>query len=149
MALATQPFPLSRTMPPRLARLHRTWQRWIRAENTMPFTDDVDPAALKTLSANLFLIDVISAPPRFRFNKLGARIVGGLGSDVTGQFADEMEVRAPFDYFIAQASATVEAHAPTLYSSSAARKGSRSGYARIMLPAWGNGRVDLLLGAIV
>ncbi len=149
MALAMQPFPLSRVMPPRLVRLHRTWQRWIRAENTIPFSDDVDPAALKALAPDLFLIDVISAPPRFRFGKLGAKIVAKLGSDVTGQFADELEVSAPLDYFVAQASATVEARAPTLYSSSAARKGRRSGYARLMLPAWGNGRVDLLLGAIV
>jgi hypothetical protein len=149
MALALQPFPLCRTMPPRLTRAHRTWQRLIRAENTMPFTDDVDLAPLKTLSANLFLVDVISDPPRFRFNKLGAKIVARLGRDVTGKFADEVEPRPPFDYLIAQASATIEARAPTLYSSSAARKGNRGGYARIMLPAWGNGRVDLLLGAIV
>jgi hypothetical protein len=149
MALAMQPFPLSRTMPPRLARAHRTWQRWIRAENTMPFSDDVDLAPLKMLSANLVLIDVISDPPRFRFNKLGAKIVARFGRDITGKFADEIEPRPPFDYLIAQASATVEAGAPTLYSSSAPRKGSRGGYMRIMLPAWGNGRVDLLLSVIV
>ncbi len=148
MAPIMQPFPLSRTMPPRLARVHRFWQGMIRAENTMPFSDDVNLAPLRTLAANLMLIDVFP-PQRFRFNRLGAKIVARFGADVTGRFVDELELRAPFNYFIAQASTTVEAGAPTLYSSSSARQKTRGGYCRIMLPAWGNGKIDLLLGAIV
>lgn len=149
MALAAQPFPLPRTMPPRLVRVHRFWQRLIRAENTMPFSDDIDLAPLKTLSTALMLIDVFPAPQRFRFNRLGTNIIARFGTDVTGGFVDESELREPFDYFIAQASATVEAGAPTLYASGSARKRTRGGYTRILLPAWGNGRIDLLLGAIV
>jgi hypothetical protein len=62
--------------------------------------------------------------------------------------ADEIKLAEPLNYFIAQASATIEAGTPTLYS--AARGKSRGrGYSRILLPAWGNGRIDLLLGAVI
>ncbi len=149
MASLAQPFPLSRTMPPRLVRVHRFWQGLIRAENAMPFTDDIDLVPLKALSANLMLVDVSPTPQRFRVNRLGAKIVARLGRDFTGRFVDELGPHEPFNYFIAQASSTVEAGAPTFYCSSAARKKSRGGYARIMLPAWGDGRVALLLGAVV
>jgi hypothetical protein len=70
-----------------------------------------------------------------------------LDPSLTGQFADELKPTEPLNYFIAQASATVEAGAPTLYRAAKKRK-RLSGYSRILLPAWGNGRVDLLIGAI-
>lgn len=115
----------------------------------MPFSDDVNLSRLEKLSANLLLIDVFSAPQRFRFNHLGEKIIKKFGANIAGQFMDEMEPVAPFNYLIAQASATVEAQAPTLYSNGSASKKTRGiSYLRIILPAWGNGRVDLLLGAI-
>ncbi len=40
----------------------------------------------------------------------------------------------------AQASATVEARAPTFYRG--------AGYARMLLPMWGDGRIGMLLGAL-
>jgi len=116
----------------------------------MPFSDDVNLSRLEKLSANLLLIDVFSAPQRFRFNHLGEKIIKKFGVNIAGKFADESESHAPFNYFIAQASTTAEAQAPTLYSSSSGGKKTRgTPYLRIILPAWGNGRVDLLLGAIV
>ena len=151
MAVPTQPFPLSRKLPPTLASIQQYWKTLIRSENLMPFSDDVNLSRLPELSANLMLIDVFAGPQRFRFNYLGESIVRMLDSDITEKFADELEVRSPFNYFVAQASTTVEAQAPTLYSSSSAIGGKTRGrsYLRIMFPTWGNGRVDLLLGAIV
>jgi hypothetical protein len=53
---------------------------------------------------------------RFRFSKLGDNIIRKLDNDISGQFADEIKPVEPLNYFIAQASATIEAGAPTLYS---------------------------------
>jgi hypothetical protein len=142
-----QPFSLPRKLPPRLAPVHRYWKTLIRAESMMPFSDDVSLPSLERLSAHFLLIDVFSEPQRFRFNHLGKKIISNLGTSLTGQFADELKPTEPLNYFIAQASATVEAGAPTLYRAAKKRK-RLSGYSRILLPAWGNGRVDLLIGAI-
>jgi hypothetical protein len=148
MSVPAQPFPLPRKLPPRLATVLRYWKTLIRAENMMPFSDDVSLSSLERLSAHLLLIDVFSGPQRFRFNHLGKSIIAKLGSSPTGQFADELKLSEPLNYVIAQASATAEGGAPTLYCSTR-KKTPRSGYSRILLPAWGNGRVDLLIGAIV
>jgi hypothetical protein len=61
------------------------------------------------------LVDVFSRPQRFRFSKLGHNIIRKLGNDISGQFGDEIKPIEPLNYFIAQASATIEAGAPTLY----------------------------------
>ena len=116
----------------------------------MPFSDDISVPRLGKLSSGLLLVDVFSIPQRFRVNHLGDNIIAKFDVDILGRFADEVELHKPFNYFLAQAAATVEAAAPTLYSSSPPqqRKRRRGDYVRIMLPAWGNGRVSLLVGAI-
>ena len=147
MMVLAQPFPLPRKLPSRLAPVHRYWKTLIRAENMMPFSDDVSLSSLERLSAHFLLIDVFSGPQRFRFSHLGKKIISNLGTSLTGQFADELKPTEPLNYFIAQASATVEARAPTMYRAAKKRK-RHNGYSRILLPVWGNGRVDLLIGAI-
>ena len=149
MVVPAQPFPLSRKLPRALGRAHRLWKDLIRAENTMPFSDDVSLSGYGNLSANLLLINVLPSSQRFRFNQLGAKILARAGANFHDKFADELELREPFDYFVAQASATVEAGAPTFYASNPRRRTARRGYSRLILPSWGNGRVDLLLCAIV
>ena len=134
--IATQPFPLPRDLPPMLARIHRYWKTLIRAENPMPFSDDVSVGPIEKLSAHLMLVDVFSGPQRFRFSRLGENIISELSNDLTGQFADEIKPAEPLNYFSAQASATIEAGTPTLYSA-VRRKSRESGYSRILLPAWG------------
>ncbi len=116
----------------------------------MPFADDVNLSQLPALAGNLLLAEVFAKPQRFRFNYLGEALVRRFGANVTGKFADEVELHSPFEFFIAQASATVEARAPSWYASRRAGAGGRreAGYARILLPTWGDGRIELLLGAI-
>jgi hypothetical protein len=147
MIVSAQPFPLPRKLPPRLVTVLRYWKNAIRAENGMPFSDDVSLSSLDRLSAHLLLVDVFSGPQRFRLNHLGKNVITKLGTNPTGRFADELKLTEPLNYLIAQASATVEAGTPTLYCA-ARKKRPRAGYSRILLPAWGNGRVDLLIGAI-
>lgn len=116
----------------------------------MPFSDDVNLSQLPEISKQLLMIEVF-APQRFRFNHLGSEIISKCGSNVTGKFADELKLHHPLDYIIAQSSATVEVLAPTLYSCRPAGEAQsrQDGYSRLVLPTWGNGKVELLLGAIV
>ena len=115
----------------------------------MPFWDDVKLSALPDLSSGLMLIDTFERPQRFRFASIGQHILERYGSDLAGSFADEIETRAPLKFLIAQASATVEGGTPTFFADGVeATGGRRSGYSRLLLPMWGDGRVGMLLGAI-
>jgi len=98
------------------------------------------------------LIDVFESPIRFRFDLVGADLADWYGEATGNRFLDEVELRAPFDELALQCRATVEGLAPTYYHQAAAEKedGKRlGGYARLLLPLWGNGRIEMLLGAVV
>jgi hypothetical protein len=151
MAGPTQPFSLPRELPAGLARLQRYWEELRRGDNAIPFSDDVIPSALPDLSSNLILMNVFVNPLRFRFSLVGQQILAKLDPNIISRFADEFELHHPLDFFIAQASVTVEARAPTFYRCEAVNERGRHNpaYSRLVLPTWGNGRVDMLVGAIV
>ena len=134
-----QPFALPANLTPDLAQVQTYWNGLKRGENKVPFADDVALSKLPGLQGRLLLVDVFDKPVRFRFNIVGADVSSGYGGDLAGRFADEIEPKGPLGYFLAQASATVEARAPTFY---------QAGTARLLLPLWGNGYVSALLGAV-
>jgi hypothetical protein len=69
-----------------------------------------------------------------------------LRSDLVGKFADEIDPKNPFEFFTAQASVTIEANTPILFTDTAALDGRRNvGGARLLLPLWGNGRIEMML----
>jgi hypothetical protein len=142
MHVHTSPFPLPEKIERDLAQVKTFWEGLRRAENSMPFWDDLKPAALAAVADKVFLVDVFAGPERFRFNQVADALVKSHGGELTGKFADEIDLRDPFGFFRAQASATVEARAPTYYRHEA------PAYARILLPMWGDGRIGMLLGAI-
>jgi hypothetical protein len=104
----------------------------------MPSWDDVKLPALPDLIARLMLIDVFANPERFRFSFVGAELSHWSKESVACKFADEIELRTPFDYFRSQCSATVEGRRPTFFSA----------FSRLLLPMWGDGRIAMLLGAV-
>lgn len=116
----------------------------------MPFADDVNPSALSKLTRNLTLVDVFAKPQRFRFNYLSDHMIQQLRSNIAGKFADELDLHSPLDFFLSQSSATVEAQAPTYYAgkSTGPTAHRTPAYSRLLLPTWGDGRVQLLIGAI-
>jgi len=136
----TQPFALPAHLTPDLAQLRTYWDGLKRGENKVPFADDVALSKLPGLQGRLLLVDVFDKPVRFRFNIVGADVSAWYGGDLAGKFADEIEAKGPLAYFPAQASATVEARAPTFH---------QDGAARLLLPLWGNGYVSALLGVVV
>ena len=145
------PYPLPKKLAPNLARVRAYWEKLRRGENSMPFWDDVNLSSLPELSPRLILVDAFDLPQRFRINFIGPQLVKQYGGPLAGKFADEMEVKSPFEYFLSQCSATVERGAPSYYvhgASAAGKPRKPKPYARILLPMWGNGRVSMLLGAI-
>lgn len=141
MPAPSAPFPLPKTPERSLARVLAYWEGLKRADNDMPFWDDVKLSALPDLADSLLLMDVFALPERFRFRTVGGGLAQRYGEAVTGKFIDELNLRAPFGYLRAQCSATVEARAPTYHVDAA-------GYSRILLPMWGDGHISMLLGAV-
>jgi hypothetical protein len=141
MADASTPFPL-RDIEPELEGLRQYWASLIRGNNDMPFWDDLKPSAVGQLSGRLVVLDVFDKPNRFRYSSLlGSELRERYGEDVRDMFLHETPRRAPFDFLESQAEATVESAKPTYY-----RAGD---YSRILMPMWGDGRIGMLLGAVV
>ena len=92
------------------------------------------------LQSRLVLVDVFDKPQRFRFNIVGGDVRAWYGGDLAGRFIDEIDIKGPLGFFLSQASATVEALAPTSH---------QNGFARLLLPLWGDGHVSALLGCVV
>jgi hypothetical protein len=130
------PFPLPATLDPDLTAVEAAWRDLRRAQNDMPFADDLRPAALSAQAGRVLLIDAFEKPERFRFSLLGGDLLLPQDKALSGKFIDEVDLPAPLGFLRAQASATVEARAPTYHRG------------RLLLPTWGDGRVSLLLGAV-
>ena len=139
-------------LEPDLGRIRAYWNGLKRGANDVPFWDDVKFSLRSRLGRESMLIDVFENPLRFRFDLVGAELADLYGETIGNRFLDEIELHAPFDELGAQCKATVEGSAPTYYRQTAARKGDAEHpdrYARLLLPLWGNGRIEMLLGAVV
>ena len=134
--MKTPPFPLPGKFEPDLAELHRYWNGLKRGQAEMPFTDDVKLTAVPRPDWTM-LVDVLKQPVRFRFALVGDEIRRRYGSDLAGLLADEIEIRAPLDFFLSQCSAAVESRGTTYYA--------HDGYARLVLPLWGDAHTNALL----
>jgi hypothetical protein len=132
------PFPLPDQLSTTLQRVFSYWKSLERGENNMPFWDDVKLSALPDLADRLLLLDAFAGRERFRVNTIGTAYDGAQA--LHGKFIDEVALGGGLQYLRAQASATVEARAPTFYRG--------TGFSRLLLPMWGDGRISMLLGAL-
>ncbi|MBF9234547.1 PAS domain-containing protein [Microvirga alba] len=146
MKPAVNAFPMPDKVESALGRVQSYWQSLRRGENDIPFSDDVDPSRVPELEDQMMLVTVFENPERFRFETVGTHILRYYGVSLPGKFSDEVEERPPFDSFTQQCTATVAQRAPTHYRFETS--GLNTGYARILLPTWGDGHVMMLLGAV-
>lgn len=139
------PFALPQKLQPELGSILSYWQGLERRDAKMPFWDDVKLSTLGELAGWVVLLDVLDQPARFRFalGGIGNEVHAAYGGDLSGKFVDEIEVRTPLDFLLAQANATVEGRQPTWYG----HNGGTPAYTRLLLPLWGNGRIGMLIGA--
>ena len=131
--------------------LVRYWNGLKRGANDIPFWDDVRMSLRSRLGQESMLIGVFEDPLRFRFDLVGADVANWHGRTVGTGFLDEIDLHAPFDGLTLQCKVTVESAAPTYYRQtvSGQEDAGHPGYARLLLPLWGNGRIEMLLGAVV
>jgi len=134
----TNPFPLPDKLGLELQQAKSYWDSLKRADNSMPFWDDVKLSALSDIADRILLLDVYDDPERFRINTVGA--AAGDGNLLRGKFLHEAPLGGRLQFLRAQASATIEARAPTFYRG--------ADYSRLLLPMWGDGRIGMLLGAV-
>ena len=142
-------YPLPVELEPDLDRIQAYWNGLKRGANDIPFWDDVKMSLRSRLGRELMLIDVFEDPLRFRFDLVGAEVANWYGGTIGNGFLDEIDLHVPFDGLALQCRATVESRAPTYYSQTAAGKGSCRRLRAPLLPLWGNGRIEMLLGAVV
>jgi hypothetical protein len=139
-------------LEPDLRHIQAYWNGSKRGANDVPFWDDVKFSLRSRLGRESMLIDVFENPLRFRFDLIGADLTDWYGGAIDNKFLDEIDLHAPFAGLTLQCKATVEGCVPTYYCQTAARKADAErpgGYARLLLPLWGNGRIEMLLGAVV
>jgi hypothetical protein len=74
---------------PRLVDFVRYWETKRRGDR-LPARADIDALEMKRFLGDVFMIDVVGAPPRFRYRLVGVNIVRDVGRDSTGRFQDEI-----------------------------------------------------------
>jgi len=61
-----------------------------RSGARLPARADIDPMDLKPFLGDLFMLDVVGAPKRFRYRLIGTRIVAAGGRDSTGKYLEDV-----------------------------------------------------------
>lgn len=140
--MSSSSYAVPEALAPELLRLLAYWKDLERGEADMPFSDDVDPTRLPDLSGALLILTVFENPTRFRFESAGKAISDQYGASLAGAFSDELKEQAPIEGFTAQALATVATRKPTFFRS------PTGGSSRLLLPAWGDGHVAMLIGGV-
>jgi hypothetical protein len=94
-------------------KLETYWQA-VRHGRQMPARRDVDPTALCRMLPNVFLIDVVGRPPRFRWRLIGTKIVDTMRAEHTGKWLDDTLAEAE-DPFLAFCRMSVNDRRPTCH----------------------------------
>jgi hypothetical protein len=140
-------YALPQDLEPDLRQALDYWEKLKRGYGSMPYWDDIHLSELGHLQDCLFLLDRFEQHDRFRFRMAGAALTARYGDELIGYYLDEIPMTGPFDRLAEQVSATVNERAPT-YCRHETSDRSKPGEARLLLPFWGAGRIDMILGAV-
>jgi hypothetical protein len=139
-----RPFAVESPLPPHLDGLLAYWKALCRGQADMPFADDIDMNRVRELVGDSFTLGVFAKPARYRLELAYTPHAPAIAADLTDRFIDEVDLPSPLEFLRAQAEAAVEGMGPTIY----AHDHGGVAYQRLLLPAWGEGQVKLLLGAV-
>lgn len=147
MKPGAKPLTILETLEPDLRNVYTYWEGLKRGENDIPFWDDLKFSLRPQLARAGMLIRVFGTPPRFRFDIVGDDVARLYGKPFTATFSDEIQLRTPLDDFSTQCRATIDNRAPACYRSLEI-PGEAAKYSRLVLPLWGNGRIEILLAVV-
>ncbi|MDP1632936.1 MAG: hypothetical protein Q8L66_16090 [Caulobacter sp.] len=139
----TQPYALPASLSPDLKTVEAYWRSLLRGSAEMPFWDDIDLTTMPSLAGRLFVVGAFDKPDRYRLEIVGETLARAAGKEIAGLFVDELRLPPPLAFLGSQASATVEAAAPTYHE-----EPGQAGYRRLLLPMWGDGHISMLLGVV-
>ena len=74
-----------------LQKLYDYWAQK-RGARLAPKRGDMSPADLKYILPYMYIMDVTGPPYRFRFRLAGTDLVREYGGEITGKFADEIDL---------------------------------------------------------
>ncbi|MGE5147399.1 MAG: PAS domain-containing protein [Candidatus Eiseniibacteriota bacterium] len=149
--------PKSPPAPPPVEPYHdelkRLYAYWLAKKGTRaaPARADIDPLEIAPLLPHVTLIDVESAPLRFRYRLVGTEIVNNVGEDFTGRYLDTLLRLAQRDLMAAELARVVASGQPAVNLWEYARHDGRHvRYERLVLPLSSDGKtVDMLLSGMV
>jgi hypothetical protein len=119
-----------------------------RGDKTMPARTDIDLLDLPSQLPNLFLVDVETAPRRYRYRVVGSNLTDVLRENLAGRYVDEMPWL--FRRYAEPAYQEVlDSVQPQYREISIIRMLWRARYRRLMLPLGkSSGPIDMVLGCI-
>jgi len=79
---------------PSIKQLHDYWTL-CRGNRAMPRRADIDPADIRHLLPNIYLVDIERTPFRVRYRVVGTSAVEWQGHDFTGYYLDELRFNKP------------------------------------------------------
>jgi hypothetical protein len=131
---------------PRLIELYQYWLDK-RGDRIAPSRAALQPEEITHLLPQIFLIDVVDGPRRFRFRLVGTAIVEVFGDDPTGRFVDELELNLPKEEMLEQYLGALRERCPLWRRWRYTKPDGRLlEYERLILPLSSHGNsIDMLL----
>jgi hypothetical protein len=130
----------------RLAHVLSCWQRW-RGANLWPARDDIDPADLRQILPNLFLVEAVDDGARFRYILSGAAVRQQLGFELSGRYLDDTFAGVQLERITANYRTVISGYGHYALQHWSQRDRPVMQYRRLLLPmAADRSRIDLVLG---
>jgi len=141
-----------RSWHPKLAALHAYWQAQKPRPDLLPSRAHISPADIPALLPNIYLLDVLENPLRFRYRLVGTKLLYAGDRELTGLFMEEAHpnffIAAPYPDYVA----CVREHRINRRLGSPVFDWDREHVRieRLLLPLASDGiRVDMILGLSV
>jgi hypothetical protein len=130
-----------------LQALFEYWRRK-RGHRPAPSRQDIQPVEIKSLLPRIFIVEIVGAPPRFRFRLAGTLIVDGFGEEITGRFLDDLDLDRRNREITADYQRVVDTRGPVCSRWRYTKNdGKVLSYERLLLPLSSDGKAsDMILG---
>ncbi len=135
---------------PLLRQLHAYWCRK-RGDRVAPARAEIEPDEIRDLLPNVYIIEMLGAPHRFRFRLVGTSVVREYGAEITGKFLDEIDLDGMGLPVLSEYEKVVSEREPIASTwHFTKRDGRELSYEHLIMPLSSDGKtVDMLFAAAV